>query len=202
MRSTALYRIEGFADLWTDACLRNDEGELVFISFYGRDASAMQFIAAMELGNKAEHGITRFALVNSAGQRHIVDVGSADRLSKLTGRLPRQNIFGPLSHLWVYDKRLKEIDKPNRIGWIVSTDDGDAGIEHKVWELVKNLAPIALLDAWQAYLLAWCRDKGAIHELGNGTYPRIGSLRALRVSISDHFIRYVSSGVRSGDLLA
>ena len=62
----SLYRIEGYADLWVDACLRNDEGELMFLSFYGRDASAMQFIAAAELGSQAEAGISRFALVEPA----------------------------------------------------------------------------------------------------------------------------------------
>ena len=36
-----LLRIEGFADLWADACLQNDEGDLAFLSFYGRDASAI-----------------------------------------------------------------------------------------------------------------------------------------------------------------
>lgn len=192
-----LHRIEGFADLWADACLRNDEGELMFLSFYGRDASAMQFVAAMELG-RTEHGITEFTLVGPQGQRNGVKVGPCERLGKFTGRLPRQNLFGPLNHLFVYDKRLQEIDKPNRIGWVVS--NVDAGIEMKVWTLVKTLAPVALLDHWQAPLLAWCREKGAVHELGQGLYPRIGTLRALRVSISDHFIRFVSDGVRQGVL--
>ncbi|BDR09202.1 hypothetical protein CTR2_R25400 [Comamonas thiooxydans] len=194
----ALHRIEGFADLWADACLRNDEGELMFLSFYGRDASAMQFIAAMELG-RTEHGITDFTLVSPEGTRNHVQVGSAERLGKFTGRLPRQNLFGSLNHLFVYDKRLQEIDKPNRIGWIVS--NVDAGIEEKVWALVKTLAPIALLDHWQAPLIAWCGEKGAVHELGGGLYPRIGNLRAMRVSISDHFIRHVSEGVRNRVLL-
>lgn len=194
-----LYRIEGYADLWVDACLRNDEGELMFLSFYGRDTSAMQFISAAELGHKAETGITRFTLVNATGQRQLVDLGATERLAKFSGRLPRQNLFGPLSHLWLYDKRLRSLDKANRIGWVLAAD-GD--IEARVWGLVKELAPIALLDTWQQPLLEWCRDKGAVHELGQGIYPRIGHLRALRVSITDHFIRHVSAGVRERKLVA
>lgn len=196
---SSLYRIEGYADLWVDACLRNDEGELVFLSFYGRDASAMQFIAAAELGHKAEAGISRFTLVNAAGQRQLVDLGSTERLGKFSGRLPRQNLFGPLSHLWLYDKRLRALDKANRIGWVLAAG-GD--IEARVWGLVKELAPIALLDTWQRPLLDWCRDKGAVHELGLGLYPNIGNLRALRVSITDHFIRHVSAVVRERQLVA
>lgn len=192
-----LHRVEGFSDLWCDACLRNDEGELMFISFYGRDGSAMQFIAAMELG-RTEHGITSFTLLGPFGQRSLVQVGSPDRLGKLTGRLPRQNLFGPLSQLWVFDKRLQEIDKPNRIGWVVTL--AEANVDCQVWELVKSLSPVALLDHWQQPLLSWCRDKGAVHELGDGSYQRIGTLRALRVSITDHFIRFVSQSVRAGVL--
>ncbi|ATH15497.1 hypothetical protein CHL79_25270 [Delftia acidovorans] len=195
----SLYRIEGYADLWVDACLRNDEGELMFLSFYGRDASAMQFIAAAELGGQADAGISRFSLVGAGGQRQLVDLGSTDRLAKFSGRLPRQNLFGPLSHLWLYDKRLRALDKANRIGWVLATT-GD--IEARVWSLVKELAPIALLDAWQQPLLAWCQEKGAVHELGQGLYPCIGDLRALRVSITDHFIRHVSAGVRERQLVA
>lgn len=194
--NTSLYRIEGFADLWADACLRNDDGELMFLSFYGRDASAMQFVAAMELG-KSEHGITSFTLVGPTGSRNTAHVGPTERLGKFSGRLPRQNLFGPLSHLWVFDKRLQEIDKPNRIGWVVTSHAG--AVDSKVWELVKSLSPVALLEHWRDPLLEWCREKDAVHELGQ-KFPRIGRLRALRVSITDHFIRRISDGVRSGEL--
>lgn len=200
MSTSNLYRVEGFADLWADACLRNDEGELMFLSFYGRDASAMQFIAAVELGNKSEAGITRFTLVNGAGQRHLVDVGPVERLGKHSGRLPRQNLFGPLSQLWIYDKRMRSIDKANRIGWIVSELQAD--VDARVWELIKLLSPVALLDAWRAPLTAWCREKGALSQLGTGRYQPIGRVQALRVSLTDHFVRHVSAAVRQRQLLA
>lgn len=200
MTTTTLYRVEGYADLWVDSCLRNDEGELMFISFYGRDASAMQFVSAVELGQKAQAGITRFTLVNSAGKRHLVDVGPAERLGKHSGRLPRQNLFGPLSQMWIYDKRMRSIDKANRIGWIVSDHVGD--IDIRVWELIKHLSPIALLDGWREPLTAWCREKGAITKLGDGRYESIGRVQALRVSLTDHFVRYVSAAVRERLLVA
>lgn len=196
-----LHRIEGFADLWTDACIQNEDGDLVFLSFYGRDASAMQFISALELG-KHESGITDFHLVNAQGQRQHVCAGAVDRLGKHSGRLPRQNVFGPLSHIWIYDKRLQEIDKVNRIAWIVDQEEDRHALELRTWEMVKTLSPVALLDAWRDPLMAWCHAQGAISELGQGRYPRIGAVCAVRVSISDHFLRFVSQSVRESALLA
>ncbi|CAB5695463.1 hypothetical protein ABE607_17525 [Comamonas aquatica] len=196
-----LLRIEGFADLWADACLQNDEGDLAFLSFYGRDASAMQFISALELG-KHDGGITDFHLVSAAGHRQHVYAGAVDRLGKHTGRLPRQNVFGPLSHLWIYDKRLQEIDKVNRIAWIVDQAQDRHAFEQRTWDMVKTLCPVALLDTWRTPLMDWCQAQGAISELGQGRYPRIGDVRAVRVSISDHFLRFVSQLVREHVLQA
>lgn len=200
MIDTTLYRIEGFADLWVDACLRDDGGELMFLSFYGRDASAMQFVAAVELGSKAEAGITQFSLTNALGQRQNVGIGATERLAKHSGRLPRQNLFGPLSQTWIYDKRMREVDKANRIGWIVS--QAGQAVDASAWALLKELSPIALLDTWQVPLMAWCRDKGAMAALGTELYPPVGRIAATRVSVSDHFIRHVSVSVRSGLLSA
>lgn len=196
-----LHRIEGFADLWVDACLRSEEGDLVFLSFYGRDASAMQFISALELG-RSDGGITSFNLVDAAGQRQLVHAGPVERLGKHSGRLPRQNAFGPLSHLWIYDKRLQETDKVNRIAWIVDQEMDVGSIELRAWDMVKSLCPVALLDAWKPTVMAWCHAQGAISELGMGRYPRIGTVRAVRVSITDHFLRFVSQSVRERVLLA
>jgi hypothetical protein len=206
-----LYRIEAFSDLWVDACLRNSEGELKFLSVFGRDGSLMQFIASMELGVK-EGGITRFTLVNGQGERHQVDVGHTDRLGKHSGRLPKQNLFGPLSQMWIYDKALQTVDQANRIGWVVHREADEAAsrcasplstsLGERTWSLMKRLSPIPLMDAWREALVAWCHDKQAVMELGDARYPAIGPVRAQRVSISDHFVRHVSDSVRSGLLKA
>lgn len=198
---SVLYRIEGFTDLWADACLRNDEGQLQFLSFYGRDTSCMQFIAAMELGAK-EGGVRRFTLAAENGSSHGVEVGSTERLGKFSGRLPRQNLFGPLSQMWVYDRCLQEIDKAHRIGWVVHQQGQgeDVGIDAKVWELLKQLSPVALLDHWCDPLMTWCHAQRAVAEVGSERYPPIGPIRAVRVSLSEHFVRFVSDSVRNRTL--
>ena len=205
-QSDSLYRVQEFPEIFVDACLRNSEGEFKFLSMYGRDGSVLQFEAAMQLGPK-DGGIMRFNLVNDAGNRHPVEVGAVARLGKFTGRLPRQNLFGPLTQAWLYDKALQELDRPNRIGWVVhrakgsdSADDVRAALLGRAWDMTKRLCPVALLDGWREDLQAWCSEALAYERLADGRYPPIGPVEALRVSISDHFLRHVSAGVKEGRL--
>lgn len=52
MLNHTLYQIEEFSDIWADACLRDSEGRLMFLSVYGRDGVLMQMLAAFELGDR------------------------------------------------------------------------------------------------------------------------------------------------------
>ena len=202
VQPAVLYRIEQFPELFADACLRGSEGEFKFLSLYGRDGAILQLMAAMDLGAK-DGGVQHFHLVDGAGgDRHRADVGNAERLVKHTGRLPRQNLFGPLTQVWLYDKSLTQVDRANRIGWVVHRRDGDATdtLGLKAWQLVRRLSPVALLDHWREPLMAWCLDKLAVQQLGDALYPVLGPVQAMRVSISDHFVKFVSDGVRLGQL--
>lgn len=201
-----MYQVEEFPEIWVDGCLRNSDGRLMFLSLYGRDGSIMQFLSALELG-RTERGVDRFHLVG-AGQRHPTEVENTDRLAKHSMRLPRQNLFGQLSHMWLYDKALQKPDRANRIAWVMQQRP-PAGvtqsevtkadpIEERLWRTVLDLCPVALLEHWREPLLAWCREKRAIEMLDDPVYPAIGRIEATRVSLSDYFVQFVSDGVRSG----
>ncbi|MCL1962056.1 MAG: hypothetical protein FWG56_09865 [Desulfovibrionaceae bacterium] len=199
-----LYRIEEYPEIWADACLRDSEGRFMFLSLYGRDGSLMQFLAAMELG-ESERGVQRFHLQAADGQRHLVDVGGAQRLAKHAGKLPRQNLFGPLNHLWVFDKSLQTPDQANRIGWALhSTAAGrqeTTGLADRVWQLINALSPVALQDHWREPVLSWCRNKGATQLMDSSLYPALGPVQAMRVSLTDHFTAFISQEVRQRRLL-
>ncbi|MDR2839037.1 MAG: hypothetical protein LBV49_10825 [Azonexus sp.] len=199
-----LYRIEEFPELFADACLRNSEGQLKFLSFYGRDGVVMQFLAALELGVK-EGGVTRFHLKGEDGEHHLVEAGSAGQLSKFSGRLPRQNVFGPLSQTWIYDAAFEQADRANRIGWVLHRTLAGQDQEQvqqllleRAWAMTCQLSPVALLDDWRASLQDWCLEKDAYKRLDEPNYPPLGGIEAMRISITDHFLRYVSQGVRDG----
>lgn len=200
-----LFRIAEFPEVFADACLRDSAGVLRFISLYGRDGSLMQFHAALQLGHK-DGGVSRFELVDAGdGRRHRVEVGAVDRLAKFAGRLPRQNVFGPLSQVWVYDRALVQLDRPNRIGWALCRSSGDAGnaagtdaLLDKAWDLTRRLSPVALLDSWRPALQAWCLETRAYERLNDPLYPPLGPVDAMRVSITDHFVRFVGEQVKQG----
>ncbi len=200
-----MYRIEEFPEVWSDACLRDSEGRFMFLSLYGRDGALMQLMAAMDLGT-SERGVSRFHLVGSDGSRHLVDVGSADRLAKHAGRLPKQNLFGPLSHLWIFDKSLQTPDRANRIGWALHYQaDPRAGqsganlaadLGDRVWQLINALSPVALQDHWRQQILSWCAERGATQLMDSNLYPALGPVQAARVSLTDHFLAFISHEVR------
>lgn len=204
-----MYQIEEFSELWVDACLRNSDGRLMFLSYFGRDGSVMQFMASLELG-KTERGLNRFHLVDANGQRHPVDVEGTERLGKHAARLPKQNLFGPLSHNWIYDKTLQSPDRANRIAWVMHRPAGGQmrtptevdALYRKAWQSMVDLSPVALLDHWQQPCMDWCREKRAVELLDDPVYPALGQVMALRVSLSDHFVQFVSDGVRDGLLEA
>ncbi|MFZ7310975.1 hypothetical protein [Comamonas jiangduensis] len=199
-----MFKVVEFPDVWADACIRDSDGRFMFLSVYGRDVSLMQFLAAMELAGK-ERGINRFTLVGSDERKHSVDVAGTDRLAKHSVRLPKQNLFGPISQMWIFDKGVQEVDRVNRIGYalnIASKErrDGRQELTKKAWQLIKNLSPVALLDHWQLAVLDWCMSKEAVTELGTTLYPVLGNVGAMRVSLSDYFVEFISEGVRTGVL--
>ena len=200
-----MYQIEEFPEVWVDACSRDAEGRFLFLSMYGRDGSLMQCMAAMQLGAK-EGGVQRFHLLGEDGVRQQAEVGGADRLSKTAARLPRQNLFGPLSHMWVFDKSLQAPDRVNRIGWALhrhAAEDlqpPEEPLRERAWQLIKNLSPVALLDPWKGEILAWCAEKAAIQSMDSDLYPVLGQVHAMRVSLTDHFLSFITDGVRAGRL--
>ena len=204
-----LYRIAEFSELFADACLRNSEGELKFLSLYGRDGPVMQFLAALQVGSN-EGGITRFNLLDENGERHLVGVGAGTvaNLSKFSGRLPRQNLFWPLSQTWLYDHTLRDVDRANRIGWVIHRAVPGEDQEQikqmllaKAWLMTCRLSPVALLNEWQQPIQDWCVQTHSYDYLNDPLYPPLGGIQALRVSITDHFLRFVSEGVRTRCLL-
>ena len=214
-----MFQVEEYPELWADACLRDSEGRFLFLSLYGRDGALMQFMSALYLGSKAAQGCTRFHLVehgpvepgtDSYGgyirkRRHLVEVGGADRLEKHSGRLPKGNIFGPVSQMWLFDKALQKPDRENRIGWALQRqDDGDddapSKMQERVWTLIKTLSPVALLEHWRKPVITWFLDKGAVQVMDSTMYPALGPITGARVSVTDHFVQFISDSVRQGTL--
>ena len=102
--------------------MRNEAGQLLFLSVFGRDTSIQQLLASFALGAK-EGGLTQFKLQRPGAGDELVLIGDAGRLEKLTGRLPRQNLFGNLTHAWIFDPALVvgRLGQPHRVAHLRRT---------------------------------------------------------------------------------
>ena len=94
------------ADLFVDACIRDEDSELLFLSLFGRDTSMLQFLcrflAQAQRGRFASKAIRPCSPLLDDERPTSVFVRDPGGLDKLTGRLPQRNLFGNLTpHLAV-----------------------------------------------------------------------------------------------------
>lgn len=199
-----MYKLLEVSDIFADACVRDDGGNLLFASLYGRDGALLQLMSAFSLKRDAG-GIDGFTLVDDAGERHVVNVPDVNLLDKLSGRLPKANLFGNLAHTWLYDKRMVRRDYVNRIAWVI--DEAPIGnqavvtehIQDQAWLVMKDLSPIPLLDHWKSKVLEMTAES-VIRILNQSSYPPIGRVIGFRVELDDGFIGTISSAVRNMEL--
>jgi hypothetical protein len=198
-----LFKLEELSDLYADACVRDETGRLMFLSLYGRDTAIQQLLAAFTL-KVTDGGLDAFHLQHPAGEPQLVHVGDADRLEKFTGKLPRDNLFGNLVHLWLYDPALIRPDRSNRVAWVLvdgvdDPSDQTEAIWSRVWGLYKLLSPVPLLDTWKQAVLSRTGDE-VVTLMGETPYPPLGRIAGARVRLPDHFPEIVSGMVKAGDL--
>lgn len=192
--------IEGFSDLYADACVRGENGELLLLSLYGRDTSVLQFMSAFSVprdqGGLLQAGEATFTLAD-AGARHTVFVPEPERLQKFTGRFPDRNLFGSLTHTWLYDPVLVQIDRPGGTAWLVS-DEREVP-RSQLWALIRDLSPLPLLDHWRDPLLDGLGDRLCM-PLSRFRYPPLGKVGGVHVTLEERFQDIVSMAVKQGVL--
>jgi hypothetical protein len=146
-------------------------------------------------------------------------VGDPRRLEKHTGRLPR-GLLGNIVHAWIFDPALLEADHATRSGWVfeqvpsnlppgVLTGFGPQAVANEAaaarrhiadrcWQLVKQLSPVPLLDAWREPLIG--PEASTASGLALTATTSIGPVHAVRVEVSEAFPPYISEAVRCGAL--
>lgn len=201
-----MFRIKEVADVFVDACVRDEEGRLLFLSCFGRDTAIQQLLAAFYL-KPTEGGLETFQLVEPGAAVHaagdLVRVGNAEHLQKLAGRLPRENVFGNLTHTWIYDSVIVRPDRAIRTAWVLdpqnSAERRSDQVLIRVWEVFKLLSPVPLLDEWQPTLMKACFDD-CVKDMSASAFPPIGRISAQKVTVPDSFVGTVSALVKRGDL--
>lgn len=197
MGATTLYAVRECSDVFVDAALRDSAGELMFLSMYGRDTAMLHFLASFTLpvGNGGRNG---FTLVRGA-ERHPIGLADPARLDKLTGRLPRENLFGNLTHLWLYHREGIQPDRSNRSALLLRFEESDEAFAMRTWLLVRDLSPVPLLDHWREPLMQ-ATGELLITPLSAGSAPPIGVVDGVRLRLPDAFEQIVSAAVAEGAL--
>ncbi|MEX3690371.1 hypothetical protein AB3X91_17360 [Paraburkholderia sp. BR14263] len=199
-----LYPIKELQDIFIDACVRAPDGDLAFVSVFGRDGAVQQLYASLHLGVQ-EGGIRQITLIDPDSSQTIaaVPIGDPRRLDKYSGRLPRDNLFGNLVHTWIYDESLLTPSKATGSAWLLVDHEtqahDEASLEARVWSLIEQLSPIPLLPHWRSLVLAELGER-LVSRLDETPYAPVGRLDALRIALPDSFTEAISSFVRTGAL--
>ena len=196
-----LFGVRELSDVFVDACLRDESGSLLMLSCYGRDTALQQLFAAFSLP-ASQGGLDALSLIGSDGRRESVSIERPEALKKVSGRLPKENLFGNLAQAWIFDPALSVPDRSNRIGWVLSdpTDEASAleGRYRGVWSLVEALSPVPLLVHWRGAVLD--AIAGSILSMRSSAFPPLGRIDAVRVHVPEEFPEIVSSLVRAGTI--
>ncbi|WMD19662.1 hypothetical protein RAS12_24045 [Achromobacter seleniivolatilans] len=197
-----MYRIRELQDLYVDACIRLPSGDLAFLSFYGRDGSVQQLFASLQLGTQ-EGGLRQLTLMTSSSAvETVVTVGDVKRLEKHTGRLPKQTLFGGLLHCWIYDPALLKPSRATRSGWVLRDSPvaqaTDLAVD-PVWDLVKQISEVPLLDHWRAFVMSELRAD-LLADLDDEACRPVGRIHPTFVRLPSDFSSRISSYVRNGQL--
>jgi hypothetical protein len=219
--SHQLWRIKEFSDVFLDALVRNEAGQLMFASLYGRDTAIQQLLAAFSLP-LSSGGVDRITLVQveapprpGSGVAGIVDlfpemppaedhrgiafIGDSSRLTKLAGKLPRRSLFGPVSHVFIYDPQVVDPDTANGRAWVLTFDTEEAVHRDAVWAMIQRISPVPLIETWRDSVLASLGDTivADLNHQAKVTWPTMGPVRASQINLGESFPKAISELVKN-----
>lgn len=141
---TTLTQIDEFPDLYVDACVCDEQRNLVFFSAWGRDTALQEFFARLTLG-RAEGGIEQFHLLKQG--RRIPVFPNADLLEKRTTRQFTGTLFGSLLHIWLFDQRCVAPDLANHFAYALLHENHEP--LQRLWPLITSTCSLPLLQHWR-----------------------------------------------------
>lgn len=217
--ATQLWGIREFSDVFLDALVRNEAGQLMFASLYGRDTAIQQLLAAFSL-SVTSGGVDRITLKPVEAPPRVADgvvgvvplhpatpaaddprgvayIGDAARLTKLAGKLPKKSLFGPVSHVFIYDSLVIDPDTANGRAWVLTQGDGPEHW-HSVWAMIQRISPVPLIDAWREPVLDFMGET-IVQDLNRPTgvtWPTLGPIQASVIDLGDNFSQAISELVQ------
>ncbi|AWT31327.1 hypothetical protein [Pseudomonas aeruginosa] len=171
---TPLYQIEECPDLYVDACVCDEQRNLVFLSAWGRDTVTQEFLARLTLGRE-ENGIDHFHIIVDG--RRLPVFPNQDLLEKRTTRQFRGTLFGSLLNLWLFDRRASAPDRSNHLAFALLQRDEDS--HQRLWPLVMETCPLPLLQHWREPVMEVLTQ----HQMLTALPGTIGNVCAWRLAL-------------------
>ncbi|MHB9797904.1 hypothetical protein ACYCAX_08835 [Pseudomonas sp. MT3] len=171
---TKLFQIEELPDLYVDACVCDEQRNLVFLSAWGRDTVLQEFLARLTLGRE-ENGIDQFHVIVDG--RRLPVFPNQELLEKRTTRQFRGTLFGSLLHLWLFDRRASTPDQANHFAFALLEREEDP--HHRLWPLVMETCPLPLLPHWREPVIGVLIQ----HQMLTALPGAIGNVCAWRLAL-------------------
>ena len=171
---TKLFQIEELPDLYVDACVCDEQRNLVFLSAWGRDTVLQEFLARLTLGRE-ENGIDQFHVIVDG--RRLPVFPNQELLEKRTTRQFRGTLFGSLLHLWLFDRRASTPDQANHFAFALLEREEDP--HHRLWPLVMETCPLPLLPHWREPVMGVLIQ----HQMLTALPGAIGNVCAWRLAL-------------------
>ena len=162
-----VYTLVEIPDLQIDACIIDENNDLVFLSVWGRDTAIQEFLGRAVIGDRSEHGFSRFHIQMDYTEVTVY-LGDVKQLSKVKQKISQRSMFGTLTHLWVYTKSCVESDKATHRTTYLNRNFSQADkaiTRNNLWPLIKEICPLPLLDHWHEEILNLVIDSNMIKPL-------------------------------------
>ncbi|CAH0650589.1 MULTISPECIES: hypothetical protein [Pseudomonas] len=174
MHPSPLFQIEECPDLYVDACVCDEQRNLVFMSAWGRDTALQEFLARLTLGRE-ENGLEQFHILVDG--RSIPVFPNHDLLEKRTTRQFRGTLFGSMLHLWLFDRRASVPDQANHFAFALL--ERNEAPHQRLWPLVIETCPLPLLPHWREPVMEVLIQ----HQMLIGLPGAIGNVCAWRLAM-------------------
>lgn len=165
-----MLNLDCHSSVFCDGLLTNQDGELLFMSVWGRDTDIAELLARLTLPDHPD-GIRSFT-AKGDGQALKVAVPNPKLLDKQQGRAAG-SVFGELIQLFVFARSLQQPDRVSREAWALYRVHEDTPDIPDVWPLVMETCHVPLLPQWKEPVLAAFRYRGWISQVAG---YRMGAL--------------------------
>lgn len=161
-----LMSINEASGLFADAFL-TEASYLKFLSVWGRDTEMQAFLARLQLGRQ-EGGLSAFWI--NADPPKYVQIADIASIEKLSGRMPKDNLFGEVTHLWLFDGTGVTPDYVGRRALFFFSPEeaaqgGQEAWRERLWTRVRELCHLPLLPIWRDVVLDGFNERGFLRRL-------------------------------------